>query len=1192
MKPIKLVIDGLNSFETRQELDFSALGDGVFGIFGKTGSGKSTILDAITLALYGEVERSKQNIDFINTKTKRATVEFTFQIFHQIFHKNKNKTYLVKRSFAVKKNGKDVESNATLFELDGDEKKVVEEGVSKVDNKIFMILGLGVREFSKCIALPQGEFSAFLKAKPAERTDIMSNIFDLSAYGEKLAGAVKEKVQEFDKQVAGFTQGLELVSYATDDVLEKAKSDFETSSTNFKVFSDELKIKQERFAEMKANKERQSKLFEVTRELDDLDGKKQEMQDLESEIERHQNANSIKADYEKLKKLASDEKELAEKMSALNEVKLKVQAEAVSAENEFNDYKEIYNTKTIELNSKLARFEDLKKLDEEQSELEREKVKIEVQTTEKKKELASLGEKLEFIQLNLSNIEEKIKKIDDFVESNKPDVDLSYALEQTKGIESELILIDDFYKNVERLVDQTDADLKSVQEEYNSAISEEKAFQAQREKIQNSIEVAFEDADSTNFKKLRSCDKELEGMHEVDVSVQRIDEMIGKLDLDTENRMATIASLDEDIQKTQDELSNFEADIVSQEQKVEATREEREEMLGENVVTMLSDHLKIGDICPVCESRVIQKVYGNKVDLSAIEGELQKEITTLKAKRFDRDKVFVELISLKSRYEFEKAQIEINKSEIKKLEESKNSLYQKYVDNNDDSKENFHKLMELLTKTADSLEDLINLQESLREAELRVTINKTQAGTKVTIYKNYLESLIDVLYDLQKKRAERELAIYNMQKEYSNLSEYKKQIAEGKNIELIIDSKKEERGKLRDEQVRINSEHADVQKQMAGVSASLDVLAEKLDSNAKQLSNVKAKIVTSGVPEGVSLAEEKQETQKALEELKFNFDNKESKLYSCRENLNRTVQEYEVTSSILDSKRKEIEDLETSVSSNMINYDFKSNEDLEANFIDSSILKIKQNKLADYNSRVKVLEIQKQELENQISGTVDDGELTTLENRIAELDAKVKELSQSVGKTGADYDRIVQDNAKNRELSGKLQTAKNKLDIAKDLMSVLKGRALAEYIAEEYLQGITALANEKLSLLMDGRYTLKFESKEFVVEDNFSDGLIRPASTLSGGETFLVSLSLALSISETISMMSSRSMDFFFLDEGFGTLDGELCDAVVSALYKLESQNLKIGLITHVKELEEAIKNKVYVSKDAKGSHIKIAHSL
>mgnify|MGYP003305360872 CR=1 FL=1 len=86
--------------------------------------------------------------------------------------------------------------------------------------------------------------------------------------------------------------------------------------------------------------------------------------------------------------------------------------------------------------------------------------------------------------------------------------------------------------------------------------------------------------------------------------------------------------------------------------------------------------------------------------------------------------------------------------------------------------------------------------------------------------------------------------------------------------------------------------------------------------------------------------------------------------------------------------------------------------------------------------------------------------------------------------------------------------------------------------------------------------------------------LSRNSGTLSGGETFLVSLSLALSISDAISMLSSRSMDFFFLDEGFGTLDAELCEAVISALYKLESQNLNIGLISHVGDLEESIKNK------------------
>ena len=127
---------------------------------------------------------------------------------------------------------------------------------------------------------------------------------------------------------------------------------------------------------------------------------------------------------------------------------------------------------------------------------------------------------------------------------------------------------------------------------------------------------------------------------------------------------------------------------------------------------------------------------------------------------------------------------------------------------------------------------------------------------------------------------------------------------------------------------------------------------------------------------------------------------------------------------------------------------------------------------------------------------------------------------------------------------------------------------------------------------MTGQYNLKFENKEFFVEDNFNDGEVRPASTLSGGETFVISLSLALSMSEAISMLSSRTMDFFFLDEGFGTLDSELCLTVVSTLNKLESKHLKIGLITHVTELEDAVKNKVMVTKTAKGSTLKIEHSL
>jgi exonuclease SbcC len=97
------------------------------------------------------------------------------------------------------------------------------------------------------------------------------------------------------------------------------------------------------------------------------------------------------------------------------------------------------------------------------------------------------------------------------------------------------------------------------------------------------------------------------------------------------------------------------------------------------------------------------------------------------------------------------------------------------------------------------------------------------------------------------------------------------------------------------------------------------------------------------------------------------------------------------------------------------------------------------------------------------------------------------------------------------------------------------------------------------------------------MRDDANGGVKRPVSTLSGGETFLTSLALALSLSTQIQLSGEYPLQFFFLDEGFGTLDVDLLDTVITALEKLQSQNLSVGVISHVAELRARLPRKLIV---------------
>lgn len=174
---------------------------------------------------------------------------------------------------------------------------------------------------------------------------------------------------------------------------------------------------------------------------------------------------------------------------------------------------------------------------------------------------------------------------------------------------------------------------------------------------------------------------------------------------------------------------------------------------------------------------------------------------------------------------------------------------------------------------------------------------------------------------------------------------------------------------------------------------------------------------------------------------------------------------------------------------------------------------------------------------------------------------------------------VIRDHHKRfNEIEAELKKWQTHIDRLDKLQAVFKGNTFVEFLAEEQLESVARDASARLGMLTRQRYAIEVDSEGgFVMRDNANGGVKRPVSSLSGGETFLTSLSLALALSAQIQLRGEYPLQFFFLDEGFGTLDQDLLDTVVTALEKLQSDNLSVGVISHVQELRARLPKKLIV---------------
>ena len=187
------------------------------------------------------------------------------------------------------------------------------------------------------------------------------------------------------------------------------------------------------------------------------------------------------------------------------------------------------------------------------------------------------------------------------------------------------------------------------------------------------------------------------------------------------------------------------------------------------------------------------------------------------------------------------------------------------------------------------------------------------------------------------------------------------------------------------------------------------------------------------------------------------------------------------------------------------------------------------------------------------------------------------------------------------ELGEELSALEKDGALHKTLADHLKANELVAWIQEEALQRLAEEGSRHLAKLSQGRYELRLGSGEeekaaraeqdFFVADHWNGDSVRSVKTLSGGETFLASLALALALAESLAQLSAEgraadTLESLFLDEGFGTLDAETLDVVVSALDALHGGQRMVGIVTHVRELAERLPARLEVRRQDGGATV------
>ncbi len=629
MKPINLKIKGLNSFQEEQNIDFIKLTDrGLFGIFGPTGSGKSTVLDGITLALYGSMARKSTN--FINTNCDRVNVNFEFQISGAEIKK-----YSIDREFRRKKDGNINSGKCKLVDITNENKEeILADSVKGINKKVEEIIGLNIEDFTRTVVLPQGKFSEFLKLEGKERREMLERLFNLEQYGDELSIKLFSKIKEENTKNSILEGQLKGYEDITIDKLKENKEILKQNEAHFTKLKEELDVIEKQNKENEELWNLQIELSQYQERERILRGKRELIDDMKQRIKLGESAEKV---IPYIKAYENTVSSYNENKSLLEELKNKIEHISKQKEEAENKWNSAKKEKDENLSGLFINEQKVKDAIEEKKALMAIEEKLTEAKIKKEKYENRLNEDNNKLIKLKDSIKEKNKVIDDLEEkSERLKIDEGFKEKVQDGL-----ILEENISKIDRSLSQGQEKIEEINKLINGTIHDGKGIKENLEKIDNEIK---------NKKEcLEMLIKNCPGDQNVLLDKRKF---IGDCSIKYEayNRLkADINKFVKEKEILEKSINQKESALRVREDELKDLKEKHNIALRKSMAVQLRAELKDGEECPVCGSihhNIKEDVSQDiQIDLNAIEEDLSSKENNIKKLNNDIIKEKTELTS-------------------------------------------------------------------------------------------------------------------------------------------------------------------------------------------------------------------------------------------------------------------------------------------------------------------------------------------------------------------------------------------------------------------------------------------------------------------------------------------------------------------------------------------------------------------